>query len=124
MKRRSFLIGSVAAGTCFTLGGGWWLCRRISPEYLLKSLGGAFQQPEDLIFVGNMYLEQHPEEHNRKLLGRILAERFRSQRAFHIEKAIRDLIHEDFDLGQVVELEGWMVSRTEARLCALAALWE
>jgi hypothetical protein len=31
-------------------------------------------------------------------------------------------VHKDFEDGRVVNLGGWIVSLTEARLCAVAAL--
>jgi hypothetical protein len=123
MKRRTFLGSGLAAGSFFALGGGgWWLCRRITPEYLLKVLDQAFAQPDDLVRVGRVYLETVPSENDRQHLGSLLAERFTARRAFQIENAIREVIQEDFAIDQVVELEGWILSRTEVRLCALAAL--
>ena len=35
---------------------------------------------------------------------------------------VRSRIQADFDAAQVVTIDGWIVSRTEARLCALCAL--
>jgi murein L,D-transpeptidase YcbB/YkuD len=36
--------------------------------------------------------------------------------------SIRAQIRDDFAQGRIVDVEGWMLSATEARLCALAAL--
>ena len=89
MKRRSFLTGGLAAGTFFALGGGgWWLSRTITPEYLLRVLKGAFKDPNDLVRVGRVYLETIPTENDRQYLGRLLAKRFTSRRAFQIEDGI------------------------------------
>jgi len=35
---------------------------------------------------------------------------------------LADAVRQDFERFETVELDGWVVSRTEARLCALAAL--
>lgn len=39
-----------------------------------------------------------------------------------IDRSWRDAIRRDFAAGETVHVEGWILSRTEARLCALAAL--
>ena len=39
-----------------------------------------------------------------------------------LEVSIRRRVREDFAQGRVVRLDGWILSSTEARLCALTAL--
>jgi hypothetical protein len=39
-----------------------------------------------------------------------------------LEKSIDDTVHEDFAAGRTVVVDGWVLSVTEARQCALFSL--
>ena len=73
-----------------------------------------FSEIESLRAVGKKYLELHPEE----TLERLLAE-LQPRRGF----AALDLeIREQFAAGDVVRVAGWVLARTEARVCGVVAL--
>ena len=77
---------------------------------------------EDTIFnIGSSYLKVNPAERNLKRLRRkIYAEDGKEEleSADEIEKVIRN----DFAAGRIIQLNGWILSVTEARQCALFAL--
>lgn len=71
--------------------------------------------------VGRAYLRRHPEEARTAELRRHLRE-LPLDAPRELGSRARTRIREDFACGQVVQVEGWLLSRTEVRLCALAAL--
>jgi hypothetical protein len=84
-------------------------------------------QPENaaMVSVGRAYLDQTPQEANAARLRQLLdlAAEVRAATLPGPEKerlALRQ--SEDFRTGQTVLVQGWVLSRTEARLYALAAL--
>lgn len=84
--------------------------------------------PQSAAVLGARYLARMPEEADRELLARLIAGARR--RALRLARAdtrrLRALLarqqRADFACGRTVCLDGWVLSRTEARLCALAAL--
>jgi hypothetical protein len=76
--------------------------------------------------VGNAYLSVRPNEESRSLLERTLlwpkndTSRYQDQRQLFTTLMTR--VRTDFEFGRVVIVDGWMLSETEARLCALVAL--
>jgi hypothetical protein len=78
--------------------------------------------------VGLAYLARYPEEADAALLTRRLLAGLGQEpetarlddRALRRRVAAR--VSADFAEGRTASLDGWLLSRTEARLCALAAL--
>jgi hypothetical protein len=70
--------------------------------------------------LGQAYLRQRPEEAGRTLLLRELRRDLDSiDTADDLKKVIRLRISDDFAAGRTVMLDGWVLSITECRLCAL-----
>jgi hypothetical protein len=75
-----------------------------------KAYLAVFPEEEILDYlVSKLALEEHPVSPN--FLDRCLNPQ---------HHAIRSRIRRDFDTGDCVQIHGWMLSRTEARLCALS----
>lgn len=83
--------------------------------------------------VGGWYLENYPSERDRRALlnhlhGRIggtaPAPEFDRPDAAPVwsRQAVRSAVSGDYATGNTLWLDGWLFSRTELRLCALAAL--
>lgn len=70
---------------------------------------------ETIIKIGNLYREQYPKENERSLVKKI-AERS--------PESIGERIQEDFQSGRTIMLDGWTLSMTEARQCALFSIKE
>ena len=79
--------------------------------------------------VGRAYLRQAPKEADPEFLIGAICETDADLRRvlvhgdkFRLRKALRDRVRQDFADGRTVRVDGWLLSRTEARLCALAEL--
>jgi hypothetical protein len=94
---------------------------------LAAALVGVLSHREGARAIGAAYLQQVPWESNARQLMSLIVEHDPSSlgeqasldeaRAF-LQRSVR----EDFEQSRTVELNGWVVSRTEARLCALSCL--
>jgi hypothetical protein len=74
--------------------------------------------------IGQAYLAQTPEEKDLHILAeRLLVETSISKLQMHqVDISRSDLVRlcsEDFANGRTIALDGWLISRTEARLCAM-----
>jgi hypothetical protein len=78
--------------------------------------------------IGLAYLAQNPAEAEKETLTRlVLARLSQSGYAVHLSRyrglhhAVAACLRDDFASGNTVTIDGWIFSRTEARLCALSA---
>jgi len=73
--------------------------------------------------VGRQYLRKVPEEADVNRLGElILSDLSRTASNGDIRARVREQVRRDFSEDRVVRLGQWILSQTEARLCALTAL--
>lgn len=125
MTRRAFLAGAALAAA----GGGGLLYRvatsdGFDPE-LAQTAEAArlFDELEPARRVGRAYLAAHPSEDDERTLVRLLEEQPGWRGAWESSTSIaqfaRRTIHRDYEAGRTVPVEGWILSTTEARLCAL-----
>ena len=77
--------------------------------------------PVAVATLGKQYLAEHPEDADREGLRRALGLDHALPEATQLAR-IDDAVRRDLETGDVVELEGWQLTRTECRLYALAAL--
>ncbi len=98
-------------------------------DRLLLSLADFFKSRESAIKIGQAYLRNAPAEADVNRLIELVSlsqpehrlELAHAQVARRRELLVRQQ-REDFRCGRIVKVEGWILSETEARLCALAAL--
>jgi len=96
---------------------------------LASSLANSFIHRESAAIIGLEYLRYSPAEANIHLLVDLICSS-RPERRAELAKAdterCRGLLarqqRQDFEHNRVVKVHGWILSETEARLCALAAL--
>ena len=114
MKRRQFLQISVAGGVFAFTGTSLLTARSISatPPEGLQRLFGNIDQIRKL---GDAYLSANPGERD---IGALQALTVPAEDL----RLAADAIGTDFATGNVVQLDGWILSRTEARHCALYSL--
>ena len=130
LTRRDFLrllasLGAVLAtrqlGVLNTLG------RVVGRERLGARLLQLFRSPGSAAAIGRAYLQKSPQEADEPRLLRLICPPGRPWRTANTRQ-LRVLIAqqqaEDFKQGRLVRVDGWMLSETETRLCALAALRE
>lgn len=79
--------------------------------------------------VGHAYLRVAPQESNVGILteiifqsGTALMQRLDVLSEKDLIAKLRNIITEDFITENTVQVDGWVLSKTEARLCALCAL--
>jgi hypothetical protein len=98
-------------------------------DWLSSKLANFFHNKESARAIGLAYLRTVPEEANARQLTHFICSSWeqRYDEMVHADAAkIKTILlrqqREDFEKGRIVDLQGWILSETEARLCALAAL--
>ena len=78
--------------------------------------------PPPVVALGRRYLQAHPDDNDpariRKALGLTNDTEDEASRRARIDAALS----EDLEAYEMVEIEGWALTRTECRIYALAAL--
>lgn len=102
-----------------------WLVSESLGSKLLKLL----EDKDSAKVIGREYLRQAPKEADEHLLIDLLCAcgpEGRAELARADAVKLRDWLslkqRRDFEHGQVVDVQGWILSETEVRLCALAAV--
>lgn len=127
--RRTLLKG-IGAGAVLVVGGvaGWQLLgddgagptttTAPPPPEPASSLGDA------LVAVGSRYLAAHPDEADRATLLAALPQLQGQvpERPGQALRVLADQAEADHEAGEVVALDGWVLSRTECRAAALYTL--
>lgn len=129
LSRRNFISFS-AAMLAAILGSAGHVPGIISRNRTLTRLGKIFARDlQSAREVGHIYFREAPQEHNADILTKMimqsdmdLMQRLDVLSEADIIAKLRNLIAEDFAFGNTVQVDGWVLSRTEARLCALCAL--
>jgi hypothetical protein len=114
MKRRIFLQTSVA-GSVFAFSGASLLAARPAIARPPEGLQELFADEAQIRQLGALYLSAHPDESGIGVLRDLTAS------AEDPSLAAAAISH-DFEHGNVVTVDGWILSRTEARHCALFSL--
>ena len=119
MKRRSFIIlssqGLIATGliqACDTT---------IDPVLGQSLLIGKIWDEESVRSIGRSYLGQFPAEEYKHKLARLIKKAINQQEG-ELPQQLQQQIISEFDTAQTVMIDGWILSRTEARQCALFSL--
>ncbi len=124
LTRRRIVAGlfGVAGLTLVARWGPRLLGGRSEAETLVRELVRLVSVP-DPIAAGRAYLASAPAEADAVVLAdRVLTGLPLAATAAAVRRAFRDRLAGDFRQGRTVQADGWYLSRTEARLCALLAL--
>jgi hypothetical protein len=106
------------AATVLVLGDGFtreWTRSLDSFRDLFTDLGAARD-------IGRRYLRSFSQETNRAFLQRTITGGERLQDAKQLRTLLAQKREQDFRTGDIAIVDGWVLSRTEARVCALVAL--
>jgi hypothetical protein len=129
IRRRTFLLGAAGLGASLAWFGPSPFRRATLPSS--ERLASLLQHVDDALGVGREYLRQVPAEASARVLTARVAERLPgglgaidSASDARLRELLLSAAAEDFRDLRTVELHGWVLARTEARLCALAALGE
>ncbi len=124
LTRRRFLGGLAIAASGAVAATGLASCRPAlsDAETLLLELVSQVAVP-DPVAVGQAYLRDHRDEHDAAvLLDRVFAGLPVAGGGRRLLASFRDRLSDDFEHRRTVRADGWILSRTEARFCALLAL--
>ncbi len=127
LLRRRFisLVGSsVAALTSHPVWGA--LAGRPAIPTLSARLEEVLPNAASARALGNAYLAEHPEEADAEALARQVTELLapyarQTVAGQELADALARLRASDFRRGDVVDLDGWVLSRSEVTVCALVA---
>jgi hypothetical protein len=123
--RRRFLWSLAGVAGC-ALGGGifWW--RQATRAGILERLTAPLSGSAAAQRLGTLYLERYPDESVPERLASLVLEDVDASALSagpeDVAAAFRTRTARDFDEGRVVEVDGWILSRTELRVCALAVV--
>lgn len=124
-RRRFLRIALVGAGT--TLGSGvlWWRYTSARERHVLR-MGAWVSTSQDAQDLGRAYFAIQPEEESEDTLIRLLSADLDvsvfGMNDGELRLVSRARMRRDFEEGNTVLVRGWVFSRTELRLCGLAAL--
>lgn len=91
-------------------------------RYLLrakKCLGKTISDWKAARMIGKEYLYARPHEADRATLLTDLMGPANLESPQHLRKRIAELKMRDFENGDIVIIDGWILARAEARICAL-----
>ena len=124
--RRVFVRLALAlGGGAFALAIGFRQYTRAQNRAVLR-LAGWLADSEDVRILGRTYLAAQPHEAEAIVLVELLGTDLGLTRYGPSEAELHELFRcrtrRDFEDGNTVTVQGWILSRTELRLCALAAV--
>jgi hypothetical protein len=115
VNRRTFVLLLVGAGAA---GGSAWRLL-VAEESTHPAVEGLFRDVGAAKRVGEAYLAEHAgEADERKLLSLLELPSGLAPEA--LRERLGAAVRLDYERSQLVAVEGWYLSRTEARLCALS----
>ena len=119
--RREFLVGLFAA---VVVGNVTKLLAPTTTEETAEALLSTLPNRASARAIGRVFLEERSEERSRDRLIRKILGNDRGGSALSdpggLRVYLRDRIRRDFARSETIELDGWVLSLTEVRLCALA----
>jgi hypothetical protein len=126
--RRALLLGALGVGaSLFARAPGWPFIASGRPV-TAKRLIGLLTDPHSAAALGASYLHAVPKEASARVLTSLLVHSLSRHNVSpellsdeQLRECVRGASTNDFDQERIFELEGWILARTEARLCALAA---
>jgi hypothetical protein len=130
--RRTFLLSALLGLTAGGFGANRYSLANTGPESCVEPpwLWKTIADRQSAARLGRAYLDAHPEyPHCHALLTdieRTLKEQHASAPltadAEQTASTLQSLLRKEYARGEVVSVAGWVLSRTEARLYALAAM--
>lgn len=129
ITRRTFLGGMIASALAALFGLRWWQVRR-QEDILIEQLPQLFDRRErdSAALLGLRYRQAVPQEAGQAALAALLHDSLDTEAALPagdlagLRRLVDECIRGDFAAGRVVDVDGWLLSVTEARICALASL--
>jgi hypothetical protein len=131
MERRKFIFIMVAASALAAVPVIRYRCLQTSPgnPLLRPEILACICDEKEICDIGDHYRSRIPAENKKdKLVELILTDDAGKKNASSDDTAlynwIEQKVREDFKEGRIVVVDGWILSETEARQCALLSLAE
>ena len=124
MNRRNFIFNSFVAVITIPFIKYFFLEEwNINPFIIPKELS-RFCDGKTIKELGKRYLQKFSDENDKKKLKDILLTDFDGKKINPNDETLileflHNKIHEEFSKDQTIILDGWVISRTEGRQCAL-----
>ena len=120
MNRRPFIRNLILGALVVSAGGLYWGARNNNRNSLIRpAVLGRICDRETLIDIGLQYMDKSGETDALRLEEMIIAEL--PPIRLNQEAQLQKKIAAEYRSGETVVLNGWMMSVTEARQCALLA---
>ena len=127
MERRKFVIGIAAVVAASAIPIINYRCSHLLPGgYLMRPMVLAnFCDGNTIRDIGLCYRQEVPEENEKKKLEVLLLKNNQGKKVdsksddMAISEFLKSKIDQEFKNGQIVIENGWVLSETEARQCAL-----
>lgn len=125
--RRQAIIRIVGTGMAATVPG---LVAGASDSGVVQSaverISSVLESRTNAALIGMKYLRKNPSENNVSILSEsldfIASSELVAVDDIELVRLYTERVSRDFEWGNVVDLEGWVLSKTEARVFALLAL--
>ncbi|KAA0233709.1 MAG: hypothetical protein JJLCMIEE_03376 [Acidimicrobiales bacterium] len=122
ISRRTMLVGLAGGAAVVTGAGAYFLIRDSGSGTDGNGTQPSLDTSTGIARVGAAYLEAHPGEADPAALAEQLGIPATDSAAMEFLATSSETIQTDFDTGEVVNLDGWRLSVSEARASALVAL--
>ncbi len=129
MKRRSFILTAIAGVAIITIPVINYKCgSSLSDDPLLRPDAlSRFCDKDTILEIGKQYIAQVPAEARKERLLELLLTNEKGEKLAASEKAvtrhwIEQRVLHDFQTENIVMVNGWILSATETRQCALLSL--
>ena len=123
MKRREFIGMAIAAGATATIAP-MWAAIEAEPLSVLAipHVLGVLHDRQIVHELGIRYRKLTPDESTTESLRQAILRDIGPIATTSLEAQIRARVQHDFAIGRTLTLDGWILSRIEARQCALYSL--
>ena len=130
MKRRHFIFYTVISTAAVSIP--FLNCSSPDPELdkklaMPETLAQTYDE-KTIMEIGQVYGKTYPDEYSISDLEKLLTKTETgksiagSETAEMINSTLNEMVKKDFQTGDTVVLNGWILSKTEARQCALFTL--
>jgi len=120
MERRNFLIGITGVAVVTISGSLYYMSRPVKYDALIiePQLLSRIWDTDTITSIGNGYMAQTPEENSENALAKALIDDISGSHD-EMVSSLKQKVANDFKNGDIVMIDGWILSRTEARQCGL-----
>jgi hypothetical protein len=129
MKRSVFIKAAAATAIVITIPAVYFSSRRKEKRdpLLIPYVLGKFCDDNEIRSIGSGYISLMPAENNREKITELLLSDNNGKKNgqlnnSEIQELLEKKIYEEFSSSKTIKVNGWLISPTEARQCALFSL--